>query len=145
MDQAEYLKDRVDDQLNWFDRKAGENQKKYKNYKFLILVCSALLPFFAAFEFNFDVAGIKIEKLVVGIIGIFIFIGEGVLMLYKYHDNWVLYRSTAEALKSEKLLFLTKTGNYQAAENPFSDFVKKIELILNKDTQEWKKHIGDDG
>jgi hypothetical protein len=38
----------------------------------------------------------------------------------QYHSNWITYRSTAEALKREKHLFLATAGPYGAAENPHS-------------------------
>lgn len=37
---------------------------------------------------------------------------EGVQHLYQFQEHWITYRSTAEALKHERYLYLAKAGPY---------------------------------
>ncbi|MGI8569091.1 MAG: DUF4231 domain-containing protein [Methylocella sp.] len=43
---------------------------------------------------------------------------EGLQQLNQYQANWIAYRSTSEALKHEKFLFLAKAGPFAAAADP---------------------------
>ena len=41
---------RLNDQLEWYDRKSGENQKRYKQIKVAQLVLAGSIPVFALVE-----------------------------------------------------------------------------------------------
>ncbi|MEN0006106.1 MAG: DUF4231 domain-containing protein [Bacteroidota bacterium] len=143
MDESTYIKERVDDQLGWFEKKSAVNQKRYRFIKILVLLLSAVLPFLAAIDFN--TSQLQLQRIIIGVIGIIVAVCEGVLMINKYHEKWVEYRGTAELLKREKLLYLTKSGEYSRAKSPFNTFVVAIESILGEENQSWKKYIAEDG
>ena len=46
----EYIKDRVDDQIAWYDRKSGSNKKWFIIFQITTLVASASVPVFAIFS-----------------------------------------------------------------------------------------------
>ena len=58
------------------------------------------------------------DVLVTAGLGTLIVILEGLQQLYQYHSNWISDRSTCEALKHEKFLYLGKAGIYAAANDP---------------------------
>ena len=45
LDEAKYLKERLEDQIDWYDRKSISNQKSFKRLQVLIIVASATIPF----------------------------------------------------------------------------------------------------
>src|SRR5262245_32548333 len=52
------------------------------------------------------------------------------------HSNWITYRSTAEALKREKHLFLATAGPY-GAENPHSLLAERVESLVSQEHAKW--------
>ena len=137
MDEQKYLTERVDDQINWMEGKAAYNQKRFKRIRIIELVCSASIPFLAAVSTD----STYYFRWITGIFGVSITICESLLALYKHQELWLQYRSTAEALRSEKLLYLLKSGKYEKVETPFALFVSEIESILGNENTHWKKHI----
>ena len=137
MDQETYLKRRVEDQFNWLDKKSKSNQKYYKNFRFTATFLSILIPFAT----GFITADRDWLKIAIGVAGLLIAIIEFILATNKYHENWINYRSAAEALKRERNLFETKSGQYQYSETPFNDFVVQIESILSQENSNWKKYL----
>ena len=95
--------ERLEDQISWYDRKSGDNQRRYKWLKLLELVVAAALPV---------VAGIGSPVLVTGGLAAVIVVLEGAQHLYQFQEHWITYRSTAEALKHERYLYLAKAGPY---------------------------------
>ena len=47
MDAEAYLRDRVDDQINWYDAKAQSNQKLFRRLRVAEIVAAALIPLLA--------------------------------------------------------------------------------------------------
>ncbi|MBN2007768.1 DUF4231 domain-containing protein [candidate division KSB1 bacterium] len=135
MDQETYLNERLDDQLTWFDKNSQWNQKWFKHLQVAQLVSAALIPFVSGFM---D-AGLVI-KIVVGLLGVIVASITGIITLYKFHDNWVAYRSTCEALRVEKILFLTKSAPYNKDE-PFTLLVERVEAILLRENANWQDYI----
>lgn len=140
MDQATYLKERIDDQIKWYDKKSGDNQRKFKRSKTIIITVSVLVPLLSGFISD----AIWWLKYVVGGLGALIAILEGYLGLQKYQENWIQYRGTAESLKREKILFLTKSGGYQKAQTPFNLFVMNAETIMDGEHSNWQQYIKKD-
>lgn len=134
MDEKTYLSSRVDDQINWLGIKAASNQKKYKMLRTTSLFASVLVPLLSGYSEKFGLS----VTIVVGVLGAIVAICQGLLALNRYHENWVEYRSTAEALKREKIMYATHTTPY-TAQNSFNLFVENTEKILAGENQKWLK------
>ena len=100
---------RLDDQLRWYHRKSGENQKRYKQIKVAQLILAGAIPVFA-------LVGATWGRWVTAIVGASVTILEGLQQLGQYNNLWVTYRATAEQLKHEKCLFLARSGPYSNLE-----------------------------
>ena len=137
MDAQQYITERVDDQINWMEGKASHNQSRFKQIRIVELICSASIPFLVALISDSTDA----LKWVAGAFGVTVTICEGLQVLYKYQELWMQYRSTVEALRKEKILYLSKAGRYDGMANPFPSFVVEVESILGQENVEWKKHI----
>ena len=134
MDEQQYLSERVDAQINWLDGKAAFNQRRFKRIRIIELVSSASIPFLVALITDATVA----LKWITGLMGITITVCEGLQAMYKYQELWIQYRSIAETLKREKLLYLTKAGRYEGIPNPFPQLVVEVESILGQENAQWK-------
>jgi hypothetical protein len=119
--------DRLEDQLNWYDRKSGHNQRRYKWLKLLEIAVAAALPVVAAIHSPVWVTG--------GLAAVIVVL-EGAQHLYQYHEHWITYRSTAEALKRERYLYLAKAGPY-TGEDRHSQLAERIEGLLSQEHVRW--------
>ena len=121
--------ERLEDQLSWYDKKSIENQKWYKRLKIAEIIAAAIIPFIAALD------GFAI---LTGILGVLIVILIGIQSLNQYHDNWISYRSTAEQLKHEKYLWLSKAGPYKDANNPEVMLAERVESLISREHAKWE-------
>ncbi|MGH6936240.1 MAG: DUF4231 domain-containing protein, partial [Methylocella sp.] len=74
---------------------------------------------------------------VVGGLGVLIAVIEGLQQLYQYQANWIAYRSTCEALRHEKFLFLGAAGPYAAAADPHALLAERIDSLVSQEHAKW--------
>jgi hypothetical protein len=139
LNQDDYIKDRVDGQIDWYDRKSGTNQRWFRWLRIVEIVAAASIPLLVGYADSMSEF-----KVVVGILGLLIAVISGVLALYQFQENWTGYRTTCEALKQEKYLFLTKTQPYDQSDS-FSLFVQRAENVISKEHTTWTQYIGAGG
>src|SRR5262249_42515453 len=99
---------RLDQRIEWYDHHSAYNQWAYKVLKLIVIVAAALIPFLSGTE------GFRPPWLV-GALGVVIAVAEGIQQLNQHHVNWTSYRSTCEALKHERHLYLAKAAPYGGA------------------------------
>ena len=87
MSQSDVVLERLEDQLSWYDKKAGHCERVYKRLRIATIVISSSIPLSAAF--------VK-YPVITGAMGALIALFEGLQQLNQYHQNWITYRSTAE-------------------------------------------------
>lgn len=128
MEQQHVTKTRLEDQINWYDGKSRAAQRWFKGLKVLTIVSAAVIPL---------AAGLAWHPVVVGAIGVLIVIAEGIQQLNQYQHNWITYRSTCEALKHEKFLFLAKAGPYGSADDPPKLLAERVESLVSQEHAKW--------
>ena len=134
MEIDEYIKSRVDNQINWYDQKSASCQRKYKLTQTIEIVLAALIPLLSAYSKD-----CVLIALIVGALGAAIAIIESLTKLYKWHENWIEYRTTCELLRYQKHLFVTKSSPYNIEpENVENIFVRNIENIISSENNKWK-------
>ena len=119
---------RLEDQIAWYDQRSARNQRSFKVLKVLVIVVAAVIPL---------VAGLGLPPWVPGVLGVIIAVAEGIQQLYQYHANWIAYRSTAEALKHEKYLYLAKAGPYAAKQDPLPLLAERVESLVSQEHAKW--------
>lgn len=135
----EYMKSRVDNQIEWYSKKSQLAQKRYKQFQTAEIIMAALIPLLSGYS-------VKHENisLIVGILGAAIAIIESITKLNKYHENWIQYRTTCEMLKYHKHLFLTQTYPYNPSDETIENtFVRNIEDIISSENSQWKINASD--
>jgi len=127
----EYIEQRLNDQISWYDRKSGTNQLWFKRLRFAEIVAAAIIPLLSGF------AGQSLSiKIAIGAFGVVVAVIASLLALLRLQEHWISYRATAEALKAEKFLFLTQTQPYDK-EDALHLLVQRVEALLSKESNEW--------
>lgn len=142
MDIQAYIKERVEDQIKWYDNKSTKAQKSYKIFQIIEIILAAFIPLLAGYSTKFWVFPI-----IIGLFGSIIAIIEAITKLYKFHENWIQYRSTCELLRYQKYLYLTGSYPYNDEDETKENiFIKNIENIISAENNQWKNinTIGED-
>ncbi len=118
---------RLEEQLGWYDAKSGACQQAYKRTKLAQLVVAAAVPVLALAD---------VVALVTATAAAVVVVLEGIQQLYQWQTNWVLYRSTAEALKHERYLYLAQAGPYTGADRRVV-LAEKVEGLVSQEHAKW--------
>jgi hypothetical protein len=130
--------ERLDSQIAWYDAKSRQCQLRFKALKAVVIGAAAAIPVVAAFD---------VPVYVAGILGAVVVVVEGLLQAYQYHQNWITYRSTAEALKHEKYLYLARADVYAGSRNPLRLLAERIEGLISQEHARWissRRHKDDE-
>jgi hypothetical protein len=120
--------ERLEDQIGWYDRKSIESQRRFKLVKGIQMTAAALIPL---------VAILDVYAAVVAALGASVVLLEGLAQLGQYQQNWTAYRSTCEALKHEKFLFLGEAGPYSTSSAPRALHADRIEGLISQEHAKW--------
>ena len=131
MGKEDYIEQRLEDQIAWYDDKAGWNQRWFKRLQVVIIVAGALVPFVSGLGTD---AGVWDDV----VVGVLVAALTAVLGLYKFQENWVQYRATAESLKREKYVFLAGVPPY-AGDEAFDLLVERVEGLMLSEHANWAK------
>lgn len=159
MTAEEYIEQRLDDQINWYERKSSFCQKKHKMWQVIKIMAAlfiTILSLWATSEVSFkDAYDVVLENLninnngplitvshVIGVLGSFIVFIESFVKIFDYEKLWIQYRSTAENLKREKLMFQTKSKPYHTKE-AFMLLVHRCEAIMQAEVQGWLEVVSE--
>ena len=96
--------------------------------KLVQIVSAAAIPVLAA---------TSLPTWVAGGLGALIVVLESIQQLFQFHSNWTHYRSTSEALKHEKFLYLAHAGSYATAANPEALLAERIEGRVSQEHASW--------
>ncbi|HET7534179.1 MAG TPA: DUF4231 domain-containing protein [Nocardioidaceae bacterium] len=118
---------RLEDQLAWYDAKSVACQRTFKRVKAVQLVLGSAVPVLAFIDLH--------AALTAGVAAIIVVL-EGLQQLNQWQANWILYRSTAEALKHERYLFLAHAGPYRR-ENREEILAEKVEGLVSQEHAKW--------
>lgn len=130
----EYIEKRVNDQIIWYDEKSKNAQKYYKAYQIAEIILATLIPLLAGYSQSY-----KQITFIVGLFGAVIAIIESITKLYKFHENWIQYRTTCEMLRYQKYLYLTGSAPYNSKDETVDNvFVRTIENIISAENNQWK-------
>jgi hypothetical protein len=119
--------ERLEDQLAWYDRKSTAAQHAYRRLKLLEVMVAASISV---------VAGISAPAALTASLGGVVVVLEALQHVYGFHDNWILYRSTAEALRHERFLYLAKAGPYAGRER-HRVLAERIEGLISQEHAKW--------
>lgn len=130
----QYIEKRVDNQIDWYDKKSQKAQKWYKRLQVIEILLATSIPLLSGYT-----ASHEMIAFIIGLFGAVIAIIESITKLNKYHENWIQYRTTCEMLRFQKHLFLTGSSPYNKENETVENvFVRNIENIISSENNQWK-------
>ena len=120
---------RLTEQIDWYNRKASNNQRQYKAIKLTQIVLGALVPVVAAISGS--------SRVVLGALGAGVVVLEAIQQLFQFHRNWIAYRATCETLLREQHLYEVGGGDYASAPDRTVLLAERLETVISRETGEW--------
>lgn len=139
MNEAEYLEQRLEDQIGWYDTKSQQAQGRFKKVRVIELVAAIAIPFVAGVA---TVNTITYLQWVIAVLGVVVAVTAALVGLYDWQENWINYRSTAEMLKHEKYVYLTRVKPYDG-EDAFALLVERVEGLVSTEHSKWQESRSD--
>ena len=133
MNEQQYLTERLEHQQKWYDSESQYNQRWYKRLRIIEIVCAALIPLLSGLSHIGWIITIP-----TGLLGVSVATCIGIKSLYKFHENWIQYRTTSEQLKHEKFLYQTQAGPYNSI-NRFEILVLRVESLISRENSDWSQ------
>ena len=138
MNAEEYIRDRVEDQITWYDTKSLKNQRLFKRLRLAEIAAAATIPLLSGFV-DLERPAIPIA---IGILGAIVAVIAGALGLYQFEQHWVEYRTTCESLKKERFLFLTGSEPFdQQPRDNYQLLVQRVEALVSKENTNWAQYM----
>ena len=132
MTPEDYMTQRVDDQVSWYERKSASAQRWFKRLRWIEIVFAAAIPVLAAYSDT------EPARVTLAVLGALVVVLASLLSLGRYQENWIEYRAACESLRREKYCYLTEVEPYDSsAEEKFALFVQRIESLLSKENSQW--------
>ena len=127
-----YIKERLEDQMQYFDRNAITNQGRYRFLKRVSIVCNILTTMAIALAFTVP----EKYKVWMGILALVL--STIVLATYQWEEfenygaKWEKFRLVAEQLKAEKYMYQNHAGAYASSDEKrrHCDLVETVEGII---------------
>ena len=119
---------RLEDQLGWYDGKSRSCQLKFKLLKGLEIFSAVAITLAGSSD---------MKSHITAYLGALVLVLEAIEHLNQYQQNWISYRSTCEALKHEKFLFLAAAGPYSAAGEPVKLLAERVEGLISREHAKW--------
>lgn len=119
--------ERLESQIQWYDKRAQSSQLWFRVLKVAQIVIAAAIPVIAAAGGTVSLAGA---------LGAAVVVIEGLQQLFQFQQNWTSYRTTCEALRHEKFLFLATAEPY-ASPNRDQMLAARVEALVSQETSAW--------
>lgn len=132
---AQYIEERLDDQIEWYSNKSSSAQQTYKICQTIEFILASATPVIGCAALAFDVCNLFLT-LLMSAFGAAIALIESLCKMNKWHENWIQYRYISELLKHEKYLYITKASPYDD-ENAFEFLVQRVERTISSENVNW--------
>ena len=133
MDQAQfdrYLTERYADQIQWYERNAARNKRRYLWFQWSAIIFSSSLPVLV-------VALPERLEWLTATLSVLLAITTASLKTFKFQENWIGYRTTAETLKKEKYFYDAEIGDYAERERKKQIFIDRVEGLISRENTLW--------
>jgi hypothetical protein len=132
MEEQEYIKTRLEDQIAWYDTKSQYNKRGFTVLRIAELLVAASVPFVV----GLITPDLMEMKFLAQLLSLLVVVITGLLSLYRFQELWTDYRTTAESLRHEKFLYETKVKPYDI-DRPFPLLVQRVETHISREHSVW--------
>lgn len=124
-----YLKERYEPQVKWYDTRAERNKRLFNYLQAGTIILTSLASIFIAL-------GEGWEKWTALCLTAFVSFSTTFVITFRYHEKWVAYRTTCEALRKQIYYYHAGIGKYGTDPNPDPRalFVRRCETWISRDT-----------
>jgi hypothetical protein len=134
--QKRFLRARWLDQLLWFEKKAGSNQKRYYTLRLVTIVGGVIVPAIVGINVRGDNVAVALSWVTFSV-SLVVAIAAAVEGFFRYGERWRTFRRTAEGLKAQAWQYFQLVGPYAGMEhaNAFPMFAAQVELLVQQDLE----------
>lgn len=135
MDAQQYLAERVDERIEWYEQTSRVNLRWYRWLRGAEVMGAACIPLVAGYALISGAAAV-----VVGILGIVVAVTAGILGLYQFPQKYLEARAVSQALRKEKYLYSTRTAPYDSDHDVrrLRRLVRRVENIVADEESGWR-------
>jgi hypothetical protein len=135
-----YIKGRYQNEVDWYNKKSIQNKKIYEILQITIIVSTIITPVLIVLELTIEhnLAYISL------IFSVIVAISASFLRTFKFHENWINYRSVCETLKKEIHLYNASAEKYFNIKDPELLFVERIESLISREHTSWVSSYHED-
>jgi hypothetical protein len=126
LDPARIVEARLDYLRAWYEDSAVANQLLYRLLKGVQIALTAFVPVFALIG----------SPWVAATAGALAVLQEGLLQVGRHHQQWLMHRATAEALKRERVRYLARLAPYDGPD-PHVPLADAIEQLVADELTHW--------
>lgn len=129
-----YIQGRIDQYYAWYDAKAVKSKASYQQGRLASAASAVLIPVITNIELSFSISEttINLSNILVSILGVTVALLIALEGVYHHREQWLNSRSTAEYLKTQKVLFEHRADDYEGLdeEKAFTQLVNRIEKAI---------------
>jgi hypothetical protein len=135
---ATWVNDRLEKQIRWYSGVAGRCRLFYIASR-LVTMLAALVITIVSIT-GWAPPGWQAPWLP-GILGAVVVLVESVQGLFRWRDQWLMFRATAEGLKRERSLYAARAGPYaeSAVANPLPLLAERTEELAASENATWRQ------
>jgi len=126
----EYLKERYQDQIDWYSDKASNNKRWYTVFQWGVITFSSIVPVLIVWL-------PEPWKWATATLSIILAIGTAGLKTFKFQENWINYRTISETLKKEKYFYQAGLDEYADAQDKERLFIERVESLISRENSLW--------
>ena len=119
-----YLAGDYAEAVRFYDARARSAKLGYRICSVYVIVASTAVTLGAAFAP--DKLGLRI---LCAVLSGMVAVASGLLAHFKWHEDWLSYRGTWDALERERRLYETGTGHYAATDDKGRQFIERVEAL----------------
>lgn len=124
---SEYIKQRIDPQLKWYDDKATADFRNARYWQVAVLISSAAAT----------VAAAIVQDPIVALLGALTGALTLMIDLKMYGRTYAIYTATAKSLRDEAQAWLAKDAETQAKPEELANLVERVENIFEAERDLW--------
>ena len=134
----EYLNNRYQKEIKYYDDQASRNKLFYYGLSFLSVLLSSITSLFLYLVDVYSNTPFRIYAFITSTI---VSLTIASVSLFNFHEKWMNYRTTCESLKKEVHYYNAKLGDYSVFADPEALFIERVEEQLSKENTRWLKVI----
>jgi hypothetical protein len=131
----EYIERRLEPQRKWHNEKATWNKRRFYAAEIATLLAGAAIPIVNLWVVKDPYWAGVLSAILGGVVVVAASVGK----LFKFHENWLQYRTLVEALEREKELYSVGAAEYAELDGAGRNrlLVERVENILASTTSQF--------